>query len=428
MPDLLVLDYENGSAFLRRDTELTERFQAHVPRSDAMLRPELVVDPASGDDNATGAPDAPVRTLRTLVRRLGQRYAPRIAQTITLRGDVTESIDWWLDCSHATLTIRGELPAPAWQGVASAVTHRAAASNTFNGATSSWTVAEQMPRLLVHPSSGRSAWIAKDLGGGAARLSPWWRTATDMGDIAQGDALATYALPRLRGLSLYTHGGWLEGMTTGLVLRDLDLGSPPLSGRRSTFSACGNAHMERCRISHLPQVNGGQWQLRCCLVDGDVADINYFLGNLAPVNVVFAASLSRLRLELGTSVGGSVVAMSFGSLVQGAQGNGFDVHSGGVLRVVDMAVADATGNGVETKYGGHVVAGGPLCGFGNGGYGYKGHAATRAVWFDASLAQAKITGASGDYLLGVNPGTWAGLIASGGHAFDSVTGAYVGKN
>lgn len=422
MPRLVVLDSLDGSGYLRADDELTE----HVPAPGAALQPEFVVDPASGQDDAPGTYAAPLRSLRAVVRRLGRRYAPRIDQTITLLGDVAEPVSWWVDCSHARLVIRGLIGPAQFSGTISDATARAPAANQLSEVQSSWVLSQHTAHVVKHGPTGRTCWVAKDLGSGRARTSPWWRAATDVGHVSPGDVVSTHKLTRIGGLSMYAHGGWLEGGTTGLVFQDLDFSGPVMPGRRSTFTASGNVIWEGCRFSHLPQLNGGQLQLRGCCVDGDVADINYFLGNVSPVNVVFAACLSRLRLELGTSVGGSVVALSFGTLIQGATGNGFDVHSGGVLRVVDMAVADATGNGVEAKYGGHIVAGGPLVGTGNGGYGYRGYAATRAVWMDTALSTAKITGAQGDYLLVDSTGTWAALAAGAGRVVDA--GAFLGKN
>lgn len=386
------------------------------------------VHPLVGDNRASGLPGDPVRHLDELIRRFGQPYMPREDTTITLLAPAVSRTSWAVDVSHALLTLQGAFPPPSYSGLLSSPINRDPASNTYNSMTAGWSVPLEIGRLLLHTASGRTSWIAKELSGGAARLSPWWRAPVDVGNVIHGDAFTTHVLPTIAGLNLFVHGGWLEGNATGLVLRDLDFVDPG-QGRRSTITAHANVVMERVKFSHLPQLNGGQFQLRGCYVPpDDVAGINYFMGNLSPVNVVMAACLSRLRLELGTSVGGSVIAPSFGTLIQGAAGNGFDLHSGGVLRVVDMAIADCTGNGVEAKYGGHMVVGGPLVGDGNGGYGYKSNAATRGVWFDASLAQAKITGASGDYLLGATSGTWAGLVAAGGRAFDLSFGAYIGKN
>lgn len=388
----------------------------------------LYVHPTEGDNRASGLAGEPVKHLGVLVRRLGQGFAPREPHSITFLGPTREQIDWHVDLSHSLLTLQGQLSAAVFSGVIVNPVNRDPLSNTYNAASSSWSPGSEFGRVLVHGPTGRSAWMAKDLGGGAARLSPWWRGPVDVGHVAAGEAVTSHVVPTIAGLNLHAYGGWLEGNTTGLVVRDLDFIDPG-NGRRSTFGACANVLFERCRFTHLPQLNGGQYQLRGCYVPpDDAAGINYFLGNLAPVNVVLAACLSRLRLELGTSVGGSVIAPSFGTLIQGASGNGCDVHSGGVLRVVDMAIADCAGNGIEVKYGGHMVAGGPLAGDGNGGYGYKGNAATRAVWFDASLAQARITGAANDYLLGSTPGTWPGLLAAGGRAFDLASAAFIGKN
>lgn len=386
------------------------------------------VHPLVGDNRASGLPGDPVRHLDELIRRFGQWYAPREDTTITLLAPSVVRTSWAVDVSHALLTIQGSLPAPSYSGNIMLPCDRDPAANVYNGMTAGWSVPSETGRLLLHAASGRSAWVAKDLSGGAARLSPWWRAPVDLGNVAHGDVFTTHVLPTIAGLNLFVHGGWLEGNTTGLVLRDLDFVDPG-QGRRSTLTAHANVVMERCRFSHLPQINGGQIQMRGCYVaPDDAAGVNYFLGNLSPVNVVMAACLSRLRLELGTSVGGSVVAPSFGTLVQGVTGNGFDLHSGGVLRVVDMAIADCTGNGIEAKYGGHVVVGGPLVGDGNAGYGYKGNAGTRGIWFEPSLTQARITGMLGDYLLGSTVGSWSALVAGGGRAADSASMAYLGKN
>lgn len=173
-------------------------------------QPLWYIDPAAGDDSASGdAPAFALRTFAELVRRYGT-IAPtlRIDVTITFLSSHVDDSDPVIFCpvlAHAAaVLLLGTLSSPVASVTLASVTARHRATQTFLQATSGATAARQLVVNATHPSR---AWTYKARGGGSFAMTQPLAPASFPYSVfasnprvdawADGDSVAVYELTRV---------------------------------------------------------------------------------------------------------------------------------------------------------------------------------------------------------------------------------------
>lgn len=151
-----------------------------------LRQPTWVINPSTGDDEATGV-DAghPIRSHAELARRWSMQAGPAKldqATTVTYTGALLGSdiVSFNVGFGEAGgLNVFGTPTSPA-SGAFTGVTAINRGTQTFQAVTDSGLVGGFTPYVGTHmlrivggPRAGSTAWVAKDLGGGSARTSRW---------------------------------------------------------------------------------------------------------------------------------------------------------------------------------------------------------------------------------------------------------------
>jgi hypothetical protein len=222
----------------------------------------------SGDDENDGDQSTPLRTWAELSRRLGLEagfYAEH-AVTVLIFSDIpflTDPISGMVHIGvNGAFVIRSHESAREvlFTGVVTAKTDLSTvAPGSPATITSTWNPADYLSTdpnpdaFIVHNTTNNTwAWIAKDLGGGQAKMSPWAVQVTDtmgisgeltFGNANVGDVIEVLKLPRV-GTRLTSSGG-RRGLNC-LSLNFLNLYPDTGVGRVSSLGA--QLTVNQCRI------------------------------------------------------------------------------------------------------------------------------------------------------------------------------------
>jgi hypothetical protein len=349
------------------------------------------IDPAAGSDEATGLPGAAIKTWTELIRRVGYArtlLAPGV--TITLSGSLPISdpmVGDWVVVNGAKLVVNG-LPSEVFSGTISAKQDLNTATNLETQATSTWTPAAHLNRLCFDQNGLRYAWIAKDLGSGNARLSPWSQineasggvTALGIGHAAIGSAVKVYTLPTVATFMFTIRG--TAGSTSPCMFQKLDFTGA--GGTMRFFAGNAQPQFQNCRFSGAIRFGAGTNVLNNCSL---AADGNYAIDFSAYVRV--QAGLCTVAWG-GVSRPQCFYELRSSPLMQGAS---MLLNNGTIAKIDSAYFMDVAGNPISVAQGASLQLNGTLNGSGNTG---------------VSLAFQQTT--SGQYL----PAQGFGIVSAGG--------------
>lgn len=235
----------------------------------------LYVDAAAGNDENDASSGAPIKTLQELARRLGRVYAPRLVfQTWNLTGDFPASDPLIIDVRasqtasiNTRVLIKGVLTQQTSIAALTTVSALNAATNTEPVSSASWTVANELGRMVI-ADAGKHSWVLEDVGGlpnpaggnypaGSAALAQFSAvnvtnpasasTSASNNPPVSGTAATTYTMGTVvRGYTMHVMGA------RGVVFADIHFdagGDSRLSApnasimfQRCMFSGSGNVH------------------------------------------------------------------------------------------------------------------------------------------------------------------------------------------
>lgn len=196
-------------------------FRVNIPDPSWALQATWEINTATGNDEADGSTvGTAIKTWDELVRRVGLVagfYANQF-MTVNLAGDLPASdpIRGRLNVGPlGGFHVKGRLGSPVFTGTVSAKDDLSTATTngTCNAVTSTWTPASWISTdndayIVKDATNNLWAWVAKDLGGGKAKLSPWCAIGNETGgqsnDFAAasttfGATIEVYRLPRALG-------------------------------------------------------------------------------------------------------------------------------------------------------------------------------------------------------------------------------------
>lgn len=256
---------------------------------------DFYVDETNGNDEYDGTLAThttgfigPVKTYDEIVRRLGNVIRPIIAQTIHQVGNYAGIATLVIEnAAPGRITIQGELPAASFTGTLSAVTNLNAGTSTPTDATSTWVPATELNRIVKNTTKSTWSWIAKDLTGNKARVSPW--TTVDLvngggsvtiGNAAIGDSVSSYVLPTLGSLNIVLLTGAVGTVgTSPVIINQLDLTGT--SGTSRIFGLGTQICVQNCKISGTLRSGGLVLFNNCC----KTAAGGTFVGNDGPTAI-----------------------------------------------------------------------------------------------------------------------------------------------
>lgn len=245
-----------------------------IPHPSWSKQTPIYIDPVDGNDEndattsgSSGGFVGPIKTNVELVRRLGQVYAPIIAQTVfVLPGDpgpLVWTVATMSPAASGIIHYRGTLVAQTTATI-SAVTHSAAATNTdgsFHG-SAGWTTSTEINRVLIE-NSGLNAWVIEQGGGTSggiddAIVSTW---TSDVVSTPNQTSPGSQQTANGRIVTSYTHATTLSNvaLTFGgnyFAFSDINFSG----GTTRLFSQGASMFLNRCVIgdtAHTFRCSGG---------------------------------------------------------------------------------------------------------------------------------------------------------------------------
>lgn len=414
---------------------------------NARVEFQWFIDPVNGADNNNGnTPTAPLKTHGELVRRLGDGLQASVTgadtvvggsvysvTTIYLLGDLPESdqIDLEVVLRHAGIWIYQGTRSVLRSSAFTAVTAQNRATNTPWSVTDGaldWTpfVGKRI-RVTSGVNFNQTAWVAKNLGAGAARISspanpnyppPSTNLAfasTNPGVFSNGDPYVIEQLSKAYIRHMEIEGDFSSGAIGTLAFVDLDLRGvvdpfltapnalSPQGGSFVNFVAC---EFSTARAYTLPMSG----------ILTSFVNCGFMKGVLSRGRTVFDAGLalgaSSFRLFGPSAMDGDFMMHGtplqvLGTLLVAANVCAFDSSGAGIVVGEDFfGTSLSTLNIIDVLHGGHDV-----WGSGNVGPGIRIGVGVRITY---ATSVPTITGAS-DYVL-------AG--AATGRAWDEGAGVY----
>lgn len=318
------------------------------------------IDPEYGSDSNSGTSvsDA-LKTWEEVIRRLPQGKLNQDT-AFTFLNDLPTTdpfhLSGWDVDRRYSLTFNGTRRT-LFSGSLSAATARNSGTNTATQVTdtsvSSWTPYISGGNMLVFTSgsvSGMTAFIAKNLGGNAARIStPFSTSSFTESAPAQNN---TYNLVKLTSIPRWSIGAVSLGRTVNF--NDIDFYTTTPAPHFISSSAI---NFKDCRFYATPFIAGFVRYYNCCfqILQG------YGGFSLVWAGLVYqSGGLAQNEIEFGQQV-----QISNGTLFQNCQ---LSVFNGGYARIYDAAVFDYSGDAVDLHAFGLIRAE-ALWGSGNTGYG-----------------------------------------------------------
>lgn len=389
------------------------------------------IDPINGNDTAEGSELFPLQTLSELARRW-QGQIINVPVTVHIIADLPAT-DYprfrfnvgeegrVLFKGHKTLVATGTL---------TAVTDRDPASNQQNevtdtGLADTWTALGYVELLIMTTSgvnSGASAWVAKDLGTSAARVSSWledttvdtaveWDGKPANVDADVGDEYSLYTLPDINDLDFDVHivGDWGAGWASAKVwFEDISINAAEDRYIRLRVSGDFYAfHFNRCRIGRVQPGMGASIRYCGCKITQP------FFGYQISADIIggFCTSYACVYPTSSVIFRRSVLVHG-GIYVQGGAielcGNGVGVFETGSYPGIDLISAGVFS---YATYPAAVVYGDA-----DTGVGVRVRAGCRFIYPAGN--KPTITGTAGDALVGGIAKAWADV-----PFFDTTNGA-----
>lgn len=361
------------------------------------------IDPVNGNDENVG--DTSLRPVKTWNEVLKRRPDGRFSQatTFTFLNDLPSNdpfdLSLWSADPAYQVNFKGS-PTTISTGTLTSFTARNPATRTPNQVTdtgrASWSLyisGGYMIKMTSGAASGFYAYIAKDLGSNAARVSTFFNPVTLTEAVpSAGD---TYAIIKMTAIPRWNIG--TVGAGRRYVFDDLDFYSTTIT---PNYFSNNGINFRNCRLYSLPMAAGIIRYMNCC--------VDYFQGYngfaLVFAGMGFGATSNRyIEIEHGQQF-----QVSDGTLFQGIN---VEVINDGYIRAYDMAVFDSYADGIRMHAGGKLRAE-KVWGSGNAGYGINTYGSGQ-VWLNTSVGTPSITGNSGDVRLNQITKTWNEIIAAG---------------
>lgn len=384
------------------------------------------IDPTVGADENDASISSPIASFAEVIRRLGVRYHCRNysaqpfttgrSQTFWVLGDLSnEAVAWDLSSDrNVTIRIKGVLSSALFTGTISAKTAYAQATDTPAAVTSTWTPATEIGRVV---KSGTSyAWVAKDNGGGSARLSPWCTETNETFNLAAlatepvvGATITTHnTLSKIGYLNLRIAGG---NGSRGVIIEDV------LVVTYLSLAANGGQHIFN-RCSFTPSTTryvGAAFGFNNCYLP---INLSAAYGNETAAQNFYSAGLVRGTQTSSSGAHKSQMALTSGILFQGC---GVSLN-GMSLRVSNLGALfmDCATDVITLTANSDVRTTAPIGGTGNTLYGVRLQCSQMLV--DSGVTNT-LAGTSGQIALGRATGVPATQTTA--WAFDDTTGAKV---
>lgn len=372
------------------------------------------IDPVSGNDANTGVDSA--HALQTWAEVLNRLPKGKVSQntTFTLLSDLPSSdpfdISEWCPDSRYTLTFNGT-PTIISSGTLTGFTARNTATNTPNQVTdtsrASWSAyisGGYAIKMTSGNANGHVAYIAKNLGGNAARVSSFY----DVSDSTEatpsiGD---TYNIIKLTAIPVWSIGS--NGAGRRLVFNDLDFYN---SSQTPNYFSANGINFKNCRLHATPMNAGFIRYFNCCA--------EYFQG-YGGFALIFAGMCIGVNANAYVEIEhGQQFQVSDGMLFQSVN---VEIINGGFIRAYDMAVFDSYSHGI-TMHAFGLFRAEKVWGAGNTLFGLKTSGSDH-VALNTGVASPSITGSSGDVQLNGTTKLWSTLI-SDDYTKDAVSDASV---
>lgn len=359
------------------------------------------IDTAVGDDESSGAA---IKTWAELIRRLGVQHVVRVATVVTITGNLPASdpmIGEWRVVNGGRLNVTGASTA-VFTDTISARQSLNTVTNLECQATSTWTVATHLNRLVINSTRACAAWVAKDLGSNNARMSPWMNFSETTGSVGPtnvhsevGDTITVYTIPTVACMQFEVRG--TAGSTSPCVFSRLDFTAS--GGTQRFFAANAQPQFVNCRFSGNIRFGAGMCLFNNCWFGADGAyaiDYSAYLricGGL--MTSAWASSISR--------PGGNTYELRSSVLFQGV---GLNSSGASYVNIQAADFRDITGNVLNIQHGSFLAINGPITGASNTGVSIVIAPASRATYVASSLV---IVSAGGDALVGGTAKTFAEL-------------------
>lgn len=212
----------NGTVIVSHPNALLRWERQLLPHASWIAQAVWEINSAFSVENDGLTPATAIPYHEFLRRRCGPALTFRIAAGATI--DVNVNADMpisdplvWAPIVDAGGKARlNGLPTMVFSGTVSAKTDLSTAgAGNCADVTSTWTVATHLNRLIRDVTNNRWAFVAKDLGGGKARISPWVAVNEAVGGASQtatilnttvGASLEVYTLPTVAAAVVFASG------------------------------------------------------------------------------------------------------------------------------------------------------------------------------------------------------------------------------
>ncbi len=369
-----------------------------------------VIDSVSGNNINSGLPSFALKTWGELQRRM--KLTPNghtvDGTTITLLNDLDSSdpmiIDWGCATNLVNVHVAGTPITIRSGSLTSVPTARTPASNLPNIITdstvASWTAdiginSGRIIKMTSGPAANYYAWVTKNLGSNAARMSAFLDDNFTEQFPANGNTYSVLDFTFVQDYQIIPTSGFF-------YFRFLDL---------------GDANSSMYSVQPNPATGGVQFNYSAVYVL-NVSSVTVYGYDMA---LKTPPSLFEATVELFGGVVGDILGSPANNEVETAgelycdmgstfQGVRMNIINLGYVRYVDAMIFDSLDNGVVAGTGG-VMRITKLSGSGNAGYGVS---LTNTAEIYAVLSQCTITGTSGDVEFCGIPYTWTTLATNKG--------------
>lgn len=382
------------------------------------------VAPTLGNDENDGSFASPLATYAEFQRRVGLKFDPPQATTLTFLEDAPNefaNVSLAPTAQVSSLTIKGTLVQQAGPFVVSAVTAINRAGNQEQVVTSTWTATEvnRLAVLADGPNAGASAWVMIDNGAGALSTLPWTKVTLAAPTVVSlppsvGNTVNTFLPTKLGGIS-YDVGG---SNHTVVALQDLLIDGTAVANTQFRMAG-GVVLYQRVKFGPIsaPRFDGGFHSVASCLftVGGTL------FGNGSPGAGTLSAcgflgQFTFTRKSVVTITGDSICLTAGGAIVSVILTNGAEVFFGDVFVKNALALSDVFSHqtGTRIKFSGALY----------------GSVVRRVVTSDSGADMIYQSTATWPILCGGGAASFAlsalgAGVQTSGHAWDDAAGAYI---
>ena len=384
------------------------------------------IDPATGDDENSGAVGAPLATHGELARRWGTDPVLRQSTTVHIVGDLgqTDIVNIAVRIkAGATLTYQGATPTATYTGTIDGVTARDRATNQQweiqDLGIPSWNDVEgERLALTSGASAGCVSWVDTDIGGGWANTGEWYDSGLgtygtpQVGDDFEVQSLVTMNVGLIEVLP--ESDNTVDG-TPLFIMSDIhvEAGVPGTRGFFQVYSRVSSL-IYGCKFQLSPlMTSGGQVVVYNCFSSQGYGVVGGWLWN--------EAGITKGNYSAHASQAGSAIHLDGDIIVKGegcwvAPGASVEVGAAAFIDNIPQSGFNEDGSGIFVESGGSfsmrygVKGVRAIWGSSNTGYGL--HAQPGAV---VSLSgTTSVTGGSGDFRVGgtTTPRAWDEALGS----------------